>query len=268
MESPVIALMTDFGEDDFFVASLKGVILNINPSARIVDITHRVPSFNLEAASFVLFASFSYFPPQTIFLVVVDPGVGSARKILLAKTKNYYFISPDNGVLTLALEEEKVEQLRRVTNDKYFLPDQSRTFEGRDRMAPTAAWLSRGISCEEFGPELTSYKKLRAEKPQIRGSEIFGRVLYEDKFGNLITNIPVDLLGRLQDKTGKGRFVLSVKGHEISSFVQSYSSVKKGELLFLAGSAGTVEIAAGQESAAVKLKVKVGDEVRIKVKDR
>jgi len=260
--------MTDFGEDDFFVASLKGVILKINPSARIVDITHRIPSFNLSAACFVLSASFSYFPSQTIFLVVVDPGVGSARKILLAKTKDYYFISPDNGVLTLALEEKEVEDLREVTNDKYFLPEQSRTFEGRDKMAPTAAWLSRGISCEEFGPELNSYQKLRAEKPQIKGSEIFGRVLYEDKFGNLITNIPVDLLDRLQEKTGKDRFSLSVKGHEISSFVQNYSSVKRGELLFLAGSVGTVEIAAGEEKASAKLKAKVGDEVRIGVKDR
>lgn len=261
-------MMTDFGEDDFFVASLKGVILKINLSARIVDITHHIPSYNLEAASFVLSASFRYFPPQTIFLVVVDPGVGSERKILLAETRNYYFIAPDNGVLTLALEEEKIEQLREVTNDKYFLPLQSRTFEGRDRMAPAAAWLSKGISCEEFGPELSSYEKFRVEKPQIKGNGIVGNVLYKDKFGNLITNIPSEWLSRLQEKTGKGEFVLSFKGHEIFSFVQSYSSVKKGELLFLAGSVGTVEIAAGQESAAEKLKAKIGDEVRIGLKDR
>ena len=260
--------MTDFGEDDFFVASLKGVILKINPSARIVDISHSIPSFNLEAASFVLSASFRYFPPQTIFLVVVDPGVGSARKILLAETKDYFFIAPDNGLLALALEEEKVKKLREVTNDKYFLPEQSRTFEGRDRMAPVAAWLSRGISCEEFGPELVSYEKLRAQKPQIKGKEIFGSVLYEDKFGNLITNIPSEWLNRLKEKAGKARLVLSVKGYMISSFVQSYSSVKKGNLLFLSGSVGTVEIAAGQESAAQKLKAKVGDEVTITVKDR
>ncbi len=260
--------MTDFGEDDFFVASLKGVILKINPSARIVDITHRIPSFNLEAASFVLSSSFRYFPPQTIFLVVVDPGVGSARKILLAETRDYYFIAPDNGILTLALQEEKVDKLREVTNDKYFLPEQSRTFEGRDRMAPVAAWISRGISCEEFGPELISYKRLRPRKPQIKGKKIFGSVLYEDKFGNLITNISSDWLNRLQEMTGNARFVLSVKGHKISSFVQSYSSVKKGELLFLAGSVGTVEIAAGLESAAQKLKAKVGDEVTITVKDQ
>lgn len=260
--------MTDFGEDNFFVASLKGVILKINPSARIVDITHRIPSYNLKAASFVLSASFRYFPPQTIFLVVIDPGVGSARKILLAKTKDYYFIAPDNGVLTLALEDKKVDRLREVTNDKYFLPEQSRTFEGRDRMAPAAAWLSKGISCEEFGPELSSYEKFRVEKPKIKGREIFGIILYEDKFGNLITNIPSEWLNRLQEKTGKGEFVLSVKGHEISFFVQSYASVKKGELLFLVGSVGTIEIAAGQESASKKLKAKIGNEVRIGVKQR
>lgn len=260
--------MTDFGEDDFFVASLKGVILKINPSARIVDITHRIPSFSLEAASFVLSASFRYFPPQTIFLVVVDPGVGSDRKILLAKTRDYYFIAPDNGVLTLTLEEEEIDKLREVTNDKYFIPFQSRTFEGRDRMAPAAAWLSKGIYCEEFGPELSAYEKFRVEKPQIKGNGIVGNVLYEDKFGNLITNIPSEWLTRLQEKTGKGEFVLSVKGHEISSLVQSYSSVKKGELLFLVGSVGTIEIAAGQESASKKLKAKIGNEVRIGVKQR
>ena len=268
MESPVIALMTDFGEENFFVASLKGVILKVNPSARIVDITHRIPSFNLNAASFILSASFRYFPPQTVFLVVVDPGVGSERKILLAETRNYYFIAPDNGVLTLALEEEKDVRLREVTNDKYFLSFQSRTFEGRDRMAPVAAWLSKGISCKEFGPELSSYEKFRAQRPQIIRNGIVGNVLYEDKFGNLITNIPSEWLNWLQEKTGKSGFVLSIKGHEISSFVQSYSSVKKGELLFLAGSVGTVEIAAGQKSAAKKLKAKVGDEVRIVVKDQ
>lgn len=258
--------MTDFGEDDFFVASLKGVIAKINPSARIIDITHRLPSFGIKAGSFVLFSSYKYFPARTIFLAVVDPGVGSPRKILLAETDNYFFIAPDNGVLSLVLEEEGIRQLREVTNKNYFLPELSRTFEGRDKMAPVAAWLSRGISCEEFGSEETSYKKFDAEKPQLKRDEIIGHILYIDKFGNLITDIPEGMLEVLQKKTGKKKLSLSVKDKEITSLEQSYSSVKKGELLFLVGSVGLIEIAAKESSAARKLKIKNGDKVKIIVR--
>lgn len=258
--------MTDFGEDDFFVASLKGVIARINPSARIIDITHRLPSFDIKAGSFVLFSSYKYFPGRTIFLVVVDPGVGTSRKILLAETDNYLFVAPDNGVLSLALEEEDIRQLREVTNQNYFLQEPSRTFEGRDKMAPVAAWLSRGLSCEEFGPERASYKKFKAEKPQIKRDEIIGHILYIDKFGNLITNIPEGMLELLQKKTGKRELSLSVEDREITSFEQSYSSVKRGELLFLVGSVGLIEIAAKESSAAQKLRIKNGDRLKIIVR--
>ena len=266
MKYPVIALMTDFGEDDFFVASLKGVIVKINPLARIIDITHRVPSFNIRAGSFILFSCYKYFPARAIFLVIVDPGVGSSRRILLARTKNYFFIAPDNGVLSMVLEEEKPEQIREVSNKKYFLPELRRTFEGRDKMAPAAAWLSKGISFEEFGPEATSYKKLKLQKPQIKGNEILGRILYVDKFGNLITNIPAKMLELLGEKTGKKTLSISIKGKEITSFVQSYSSAEKGGLIFLVGSLGLIEIASKETSAARKLRIKDGDDARIFVK--
>ncbi len=260
--------MTDFGEDDFFVASLKGVIAKINPSARVIDITHRLPSFNIKVGSFVLVSSYKYFPSRTVFLVVVDPGVGTSRKILIAETDNYFFVAPNNGVLSLALEEEGIKQLREVSNQNYFLPELSRTFEGRDKMAPVAAWLSRGISCEEFGPEMTSYKKFTAEKPQIKRNEIIGRILYIDKFGNLITNIPEGMIELIQKKTGKKELSLTIEDKEITSFEQSYSSVKKGELLFLVGSVGLIEIAAKESSAAQKLKIKNGDKVKIIVRSQ
>jgi len=258
--------MTDFGEDDFFVASLKGVILKINPSVWIIDITHRIPSFDIQTTGFVLLASYKYFPSQTIFLVIVDPGVGSERKILLAKTKDYYFIAPDNGVLSLVLEEEKIEDLREVTNEKYFLPGLSHTFEGRDKMAPVAAWVSKGISCSEFGPAKDSFEKLDVEKPQLKGTEIIGHVLYQDKFGNLITDIPASMLDDIGGKADKKSIDLVIRGKKISSFIQSYSSAKRGELLFLVGSVGTLEIAAREESASEKLKAGVGDEVRVCVR--
>lgn len=257
--------MTDFGEDDYFVASLKGVILKINPSARIIDITHHIPSFDINAGGFILLSSYRYFPAQTIFLIVVDPGVGTSRRILLAEAENYFFIAPDNGILSLVLEKEEIKQLIEVTNGKYFLPELSRTFEGRDKMAPTAAWLSKGISCKEFGPEAASYKKLRTQKPQIKGNEIIGHILYRDKFGNLITDISTRMLDLFREKTGEKKFRLYTRGMKISSFAQSYSSAKKGELLFLAGSVGTIEIAAREESASEKIMARVGDEVRIRV---
>ncbi len=255
--------MTDFGEDDFFVASLKGVILKINPSVWIIDITHRIPSFDIQTTGFILVASYKYFPSQTIFLAIVDPGVGSERKILLARTKEYFFIAPDNGVLSLVLEEEKIEDLREVTNEKYFLPDLSQTFEGRDKMAPAAAWLSKGISCSEFGPAKTSFEKLNVEKPQLKGNEIVGHVLYQDKFGNLITDIPARMLEDIGGKAERRNMDLFIRGKKISSFIQNYSSAKRGELLFLVGSVGTIEIAAREESASEKLKAGIGDEVRV-----
>jgi len=255
--------MTDFGEDDFFVASLKGVILKINPSVWIIDITHRIPSFDIQTTSFMLLASYKYFPSQTVFLVVVDPGVGSERKILLARTKEYCFIAPDNGVLSLVLEEEEIEDLREVTNEKYFLPGISHTFEGRDKMAPAAAWVSKGISCSEFGPAMASFERLDVEKPRLKGTEVVGHVLYQDKFGNLITDIPARMLEDVGGKADRKGIDLVIRGKKISSFTQSYSSAKRGELLFLVGSVGTIEIAAREESASEKLKAGIGDEVRI-----
>jgi len=266
VRNSAIALITDFGEDDFFAASLKGVITRINPSARIIDITHRIPSFDIVAASFVLLSSYKYFPPGTVFLVVVDPGVGSSRKVLLIKTKKFFFIAPDNGVLSLALEEETIEKLIEVKNKKFFLPELSSTFEGRDKMAPVAAWLSKGISCDEFGTEVKQYKKLKSQKPVLKGKEVIGQIVYIDKFGNLITNIPGQMLDSLRAKSRKARPSLHVKGVEVGSFVQNYSKAKKGELVFLIDSLWMVEIAAREASAAKKLKAKTGDEVRISIR--
>ncbi len=258
--------MTDFGEDDFFIASLKGVIARINPRVRIVDITHRVPSFDVTAANFILFSCYKYFPSGTIFLAVIDPGVGSSRRILLVKTKKYFFIAPDNGLLSMVLEEEKVKKIREVANKKYFLEFSSRTFEGRDKMAPVAAWLSKGIQSREFGPEISSFEKLKIEKAQIKGNEVIGRVLYIDKFGNLITNMNAEMLDLLSQKTSKKKFFLKIKGRDIFSFVNSYSEAKKGKLIFLVGSTGMIEIASREDNASQKLKAKVGEEVRIAVR--
>jgi len=266
MKIPVIALMTDFGEEDFFVASLKGTILKINPLARIVDITHSIRSFDITSASFILFSCYKYFPEKTIFLVVVDPGVGSSRRILLVETKKYFFIAPDNDVLTLVLEEEEIHQIREIANEMFFLPERSKTFEGRDKMAPVAASLSKGISCKKFGPKVTEFRKSKLKKPKMKNGKIIGFILSADKFGNLITNIPAAIVNTFQERNIKKRLHLLVKREEISCFKENYSSVRKGELLFLVGSLGLIEIAAREDSAAEKLKANAGDEVRIIIK--
>jgi len=264
VKHPIIALITDFGADDFFIASMKGVIFHINLSARIIDITHQVPSFDIMRGGFILFSCYGYFPPKTIFLVIIDPGVGSSRKILLGETKNYFFIAPDNGILSLVLESEEVQQIREVTNNKFFLKEQSKTFEGRDKMAPVAAWLSKGISPSEFGPRVRNFKKLRDLKPLWSKKGITGSIIYTDKFGNLITNIPAIMVNQLREKTGKNKLTLVVEKREITSFRENYSLGERGELFFLVGSLGLVEIAAKEASASEKMKAKVGDKVIIK----
>lgn len=263
MEHPLITLLTDFGEDDFFVASLKGAILSINPLVQIVDITHRVPPFAVRRAGFILFSCYRFFPTHTIFLSVVDPGVGSGRRILLVETKKYFFIAPDNGLLTLILDQEQVYQIREVTNPKYFLSKESRTFEARDKMAPVAAWISRSIPTSEFGKSVSKYEKMEIPKPRIRKNTIEGCFLYHDKFGNLITNIPNEMMDLFVKDTGKTKLTLAAGRKEVVDFHRSYSDAKRGELLVIEGSVGLIEVSAREASAFKKLKAKPGDPIKI-----
>ncbi len=263
MKYPLIALITDFGEKDFFVGSIKGVIANINPSVRIEDISHRVPSFNILAGGFILDATYRYYPSHTIFLVIVDPEVGSSRKIIAAETDDYVFISPDNGVLAPALEGQKIKRMVEVTNTRYFLPFTKATFDGRDKMAPVAAWISRGKSLVAFGPEVSDYKRNRMQKSRVEKGGIDGQVVYSDKFGNLVTNIPVEETYRLQEIGGEKKLICSINGKEITRFEKSYAFVERGELLFLPGSLDLIEIAVREGSAEIVLTAAPGDTVRI-----
>ncbi len=263
MKTPVIALLTDFGEGDFFVGSLKGVIATINPSVPMVDITHHVPSFDVFAGGFILYAAYRYFPSGSIFLTIVDPGVGTARKILLVETENYMFIAPDNGVLSLVLEAENTKTLIDVKNTKYFLPVASSTFEGRDKMAPVAAWLSKGIAPSEFGPFVSDYVRLDVHKPRVEKKEILGQIIYVDKFGNCITNIPTEEFRRIKDETEKKRVICRVGKKDVARFEPSYSFVNQDELFVLPGSLGFIEIAVREGSAQEKLAAQQGDPVRI-----
>ncbi len=265
METRFIGLLTDFGEKDFFVPSLKAVIAAINPEARTIDITHEVPSFDIRSASFILFSCCGFFPKGTVFLAVVDPGVASGRAILLAETKKHFFIAPDNGLLTLPLKSREIVSLRKVTQSRFWLTAERTTFEGRDRMAPVAAWLTYGLSPEEFGPEVKTCRRLKIREPVRRGSEITAEILYEDKFGNLMTNIPLSLLRSLRPSKAKPRLALHLGETRIDRLAASYAEVKDSRSFFLVNSQGLVEIAVREGSAANRLGAKPGDPVRLRL---
>ncbi|MBN2245996.1 MAG: SAM-dependent chlorinase/fluorinase [Candidatus Aminicenantes bacterium] len=262
--SPVIVLLTDFGQKDYFVASMKGVILDINPHASIVDLSHEVSSYDILQAGFMLYASYAYFPQGTIFVSVVDPGVGSSRRILLAGAAGRYFIAPDNGLLSLVFNKENYVFLREIKNPKFFLSKVSITFEARDKMASSAAWLSSGRSPEEFGPEVSECVSLNIPHPKIEKGRLLGTVLYKDKFGNLITNIPVSFLKDYAAKQGGLEQLVLQRGERKILWADRYSNRRIGEELFLAGSLGLIEIAVCEGSAAEKLKMEPGDSVTIR----
>src|SRR3954462_3802051 len=189
MARPVIALLTDFGTTDHYAGTMKGVALGICPDATLVDISHDLPPHDVFGAALELAAAYKYFPAGTIFLVVVDPGVGSARRGIAAESGDYRFVAPDNGGLTIVLDDHPPKRLVELTERKYARPTVSRTFEGRDRFAPAAAWLAKGVDITALGRSAGSIYRLQVPQPQLADGQITGQVLRIDRFGNLITNI-------------------------------------------------------------------------------
>src|SRR5256886_2732050 len=189
MARPVLALVTDFGNRDHYAGTMKGVALGICPDATLVNITHEVPPHDVAAGALELAACYRYFPPGTVFLVVVDPGVGSARRGIAAEAGDYRFVAPDNGVLTAVLDEHAPKKIVELSERRYARPTVSRTFEGRDRFAPAAAWLAKGIELTALGRPLTSWQLLDVPDPQSDDGRLSGVVLRVDRFGNLVTNI-------------------------------------------------------------------------------
>src|SRR5690349_11061422 len=189
MARSVIALVTDFGTRDHYAGTMKGVMLGICPDVTLVDITHEIPPHDVTAGALELAAAYKYFPAGTIFVVVVDPGVGSARRGLAADTGDYRFVAPDNGVLTLVLRESPPKKIVELTERRYARPTVSRTFEGRDRFAPAAAWLAKGTQLPALGRPVNDVQKLDVPLPEVTADGVRGVVLRVDRFGNLVTNI-------------------------------------------------------------------------------
>src|SRR5437588_9160692 len=189
MSRAVIALLTDFGTRDHYAGTMKGVALGICPDVTFVDITHDIPAHDVLAGALELAASYKFFPVGTIFLVVVDPGVGSARRGIAAESGDYTFVAPDNGVLTAVLDEHAPRKIVELSERRYARPTVSRTFEGRDRFAPAAAWLAKGVELSALGRPAGAVHRLEVPRPTATADALTGEVLRVDRFGNLITNI-------------------------------------------------------------------------------
>lgn len=258
----VITLLTDFGLGEEYVGVMKGVILGIHPKAQVVDLCHEVPAGDLERAGRLLAWAWRYFPRGTVHVVVVDPGVGSSRKVLCAEREGHRFLAPDNGVLSWVLQGADSVPVRWVREKRYFLPKVSRTFHGRDIFAPVAAHLSRGLSPGRLGPILPSFTRLPVEKPRRLGRRsLEGKIIQHDRFGSAVTDLPADLLRSLGPWTN---LRVLVKGRSLNGIRDSYAERRPGSPLAILGSRDLLEIAVNQGSARRLLKLRVGDRVEVR----
>jgi hypothetical protein len=255
----IIALITDFGTADHFVGSMKGAILGIDPNATLVDITHAITPGDVRSAAFSLLLSFSDFPKGTIFVVVVDPGVGGDRKALAVKAGPCYFVGPDNGVLSLASNKAGKPIVRSLENTRYFKEPVSMTFHGRDIFGPVAAHLSHGVAFEKLGPEKPSFVHYQIPQVILKGNCLQGNVAYIDCFGNCITTIKATHLADFNPQ----QLRVKIKAQKAFSVCSCYSDVPKGKAVGIIGSSGFLEISINQGNAAKDLKLKIGAPVEV-----
>ncbi len=282
----VITLTTDFGTSDVYVGVMKGVILNINPNVKVVDLTHAIPPHDIHQAALSIHSSYRFFPEDTIHVIVVDPGVGSNRQAIVCQTDNALFVCPNNGVLSYLLHKTDTENINKpnavtIQNTDYLLPKVSNTFHGRDIFAPIAAHLSLGVPLTDFGTPLCKFVRFTVPMVNIDETTLTGEVIKVDSFGNLITNISEDFLAQFllsgssnESTTGKlykQQYQLcyeiiagSVRLQKLNS---SYSESKPGEPLAIISSFGLLEISVNLGNASARYGLKIGDEVNVKKVD-
>jgi S-adenosylmethionine hydrolase len=260
---PIITLTTDFGLNDHFVGTMKGVILDIVPEVEIVDICHSVQAFDVLDGALTIAQAYSYFPSGTIHLVVVDPGVGTARRPILATTERHHFVAPDNGVLSMVYAREERLNVRQVNAEHYYLQPVSNTFHGRDIFAPITAYLAKGVDPAKFGEAIEDFVRFNAPKPKpANGNTLRGVVLKVDRFGNLVTNItPQDIPALFEPQPPPFRIVVGKR--EITEIRPAYALGTPGEVFGVLGSMGYLEIAANRGSASQLLAVGKGTDVNI-----
>lgn len=267
MTERIITLTTDFGLKDPYLGAMKGAILSVNPAARIVDITHMITPGDIREGALVLKDSYSYFPPGTIHVGVVDPGVGGARRPLLIETERFLFVGPDNGLFSPALEREKVLRVIQLTDKRFFSKTVSPTFHGRDIFGPVAAHLSLGADPSGFGVSVEGIERIEGlagpEQKREEGS-VAGSVIYVDSYGNLITDIEEGDIESLRSSPVE----VVIKGRSLDGIVETYSEVEEEALAALIGSSGRLEVAVNLGSAQKLLGAGVGERVVVRVKNR
>ena len=255
----LITLTTDFGLADSYVGAMKGVILGIEPTATIVDISHDIAPQDVREAAYVVYTAYPYFPPDTVHVVVVDPGVGSRRRAIALRAAQTYFVAPDNGVLSYVLAKEGMREAVSLTNSRYHRPTVSHTFHGRDIFAPAAAHLARGVPLTELGEPLTEIVSFFLPQPQmLPDGKVIGHVLHIDRFGNLVLDI------REGDRMLDEEIVLEVAGRRIQGLGRTFADVSVGELVAYIGSSGHLEIALREGDAAQALGMEIGDKILVR----
>jgi S-adenosylmethionine hydrolase len=262
MTKPILTLTTDFGLSDHFVGTMKGVILGICPQAQIVDISHGVTPYEIGEGAYLIAQAYRYFPKKTVHVVVVDPGVGTARRPILMEAAGQYFVAPDNGVLSMVLAREENAKFRLISNAKYFLQPVSTTFHGRDIFAPVAAHLAAGVPAARMGKRIEDYLKPGFEKPHRAGKRTWiGRILKIDRFGNVITSFHVDDFGDLALRN----FSFGFGPVTVSAMARNYAERAPGELFAILGSSGYYEVSVSQGSAAQTIHCESGAAVELMV---
>jgi S-adenosylmethionine hydrolase len=262
MKRPIITLLTDFGTSDHYVGAMKGVILGICPQAQLVDISHEVTPYAITEAAFTLEQARRCFLPKTVHLVVVDPGVGSTRRPILAEAGGHYFVAPDNGVLSMVLDADPKHRIREITADRWFRKPVSQTFHGRDIFAPVAAHLASGVTPAKFGKRIKDCLRLNYSKPtQTPENNSTGVVIKVDRFGNIVTNFDQSYSPRLAAEP----FRIQIGAKAVTRIFPSYSAGPAGKPFAIWGSSGFLEISCKQQNAAEELEVAPGSAVLLQI---
>ena len=260
MARPIIALLTDFGTHDHYVGAMKGIVLGICPDVTLIDLSHGISPHDVRSGALELAAAYQYFPAGTIFLAVVDPGVGSERRAMAAEAGGFEFLAPDNGILTQVFQQTPPGRVVELTERRYARSTVSRTFEGRDRLAPAAAWLATGVDLGQLGRPMSSWQTLAVQDPTIHADQIIGEVVRVDHFGNLVTNVDRAVFERFAAARAVS---ISAGTQVIDRIVATYADVPLGVACALFSSSGHLEVAVNGSGATLRLGLGCGAPVTI-----
>lgn len=265
MTTPIVTFLSDFGTQDWFVGVVHGVVHTIAPQAHVVDLNHAIPPGAIARGAFMLEAAAGDFPPDTIHLAVVDPGVGTTRRALAVRAREQWFVGPDNGILEWALSS-KDAVVHELTDDEWFRRPVSRTFHGRDVFAPVAAHLANGVPLASFGPRAITPVRLPLAVPQHAGGALTGHIVFLDRFGNALTNLTQATLAEAFGDAPDRAYEIDVAGRRIEGLSRSYGDSAVGELVAIVGSSGRMEIAQVGGDVAARLGIGEGDPVRARIR--